>query len=136
MPSIQVDDVDIAINDNEVVAELEHVMSEWCAALTEVMQREAEKHPIGSGPLAGSIPFHRPVICSSSWWSTLSTLPCCTKVANAGQSFADLASGNKQQAHHHGFTVLSCSAVFVLTQLLLLATAHWHVHLLCPGCRD
>ena len=109
MPSIQVDDVDIAINDNEVVAELEHVMSEWCAALTEVMQREAEKHPIGSGPLAGSIPFHRPVICSSSWSSALSTLPCCTKVANAGQSFADLASGNKQQAHHHG---LHCAVMF------------------------
>lgn len=53
MPSMQVDDIDIAINDNEVVAELEHVMSEWCAALTDVMQREAEKHPIGSGPLAG-----------------------------------------------------------------------------------
>ncbi len=53
MPSMQVDDVDVAINDNEVVAELEHVMSEWCAALTDVMQREVEKHPIGSGPLAG-----------------------------------------------------------------------------------
>ncbi len=53
MPSMQVDDVDIAINDTEVVTELEHVMSEWCAALTEVMQREAEKHPVGSGPLAG-----------------------------------------------------------------------------------
>ncbi|DBA95316.1 TPA: Dynein heavy chain cytoplasmic [Trebouxia sp. C0006] len=52
MPSMQVDDVDIAINDTEVVSELEHVMSEWCAALTEVMQREAEKHPVGSGPLA------------------------------------------------------------------------------------
>lgn len=54
---MQVDDVDIAINDTEVVSELEHVMSEWCAALTEVMQREAEKHPVGSGPLAG-LPSH------------------------------------------------------------------------------
>ena len=57
MPSMQVDDVDIAINDTEVVSELEHVMSEWCAALIEVMQREAEKHPVGSGPLAG-LPSH------------------------------------------------------------------------------
>lgn len=55
MPSVQVDDVEIAINDNEVVSELEHVMSEWCVALTEVMQREAEKNPIGTGPLAGLI---------------------------------------------------------------------------------
>ena len=53
MPSMHIDDVDIAINDNEVITELEHVMSEWCAALAEVMAREAEKHPVGSGPLAG-----------------------------------------------------------------------------------
>ena len=50
---MQIDDVESAINDNEVIAELEHIMSEWCAALAEVMAREAEKHPIGSGPLAG-----------------------------------------------------------------------------------
>ena len=53
MPSVQVDEVEHAMNDSEVISELEHVMSDWGAALTEVMQREAEKHPIGTGPLAG-----------------------------------------------------------------------------------
>ena len=53
MPAVQVDEVEHAVNDNEVISELEHVMSDWGAALTEVMQREAEKHPIGTGPLAG-----------------------------------------------------------------------------------
>lgn len=53
MPSVEVDEVEHAINDNEVISELEHVMSDWGAALTEVMQREAEKHPVGTGPLAG-----------------------------------------------------------------------------------
>lgn len=56
MPSVQVDEVEHASNDNEVISELEHVMSDWGTALTEVMQREAEKHPIGTGPLAG-LPF-------------------------------------------------------------------------------
>lgn len=53
MPSVEVDEVEHAINDNEVISELEHVMSDWGAALTDVMQREAEKHPVGTGPLAG-----------------------------------------------------------------------------------
>ena len=57
MPSVQVDDVDIAMNDNEIVTELEHVMSDWCAALTDVMQREADKSPTGTGPLAGLCMF-------------------------------------------------------------------------------
>ena len=52
---MQIDDIESAINDNEVITELEHVMSEWCAALAEVMAREAEKHPVGSGPLAGML---------------------------------------------------------------------------------
>lgn len=60
MPSVQVDEVEHAMNDNEVISELEHVMSDWGAALTEVMQREAEKHPIGTGPLAGLSPFPLP----------------------------------------------------------------------------
>lgn len=53
MPSVQVDEVEHASNDNEVISELEHIMSDWGTALTEVMQREAEKHPVGTGPLAG-----------------------------------------------------------------------------------
>ena len=57
MPAVQIDDVEAAVNDNDVIAELEHVMSAWCAALTDVMQREAEKNPIGSGPLAGQLPL-------------------------------------------------------------------------------
>ena len=65
MPSVQVDEIEHAMNDNEVISELEHVMSDWGAALTEVMQREAEKHPIGTGPLAGRSFFlcHLPDTC-------------------------------------------------------------------------
>lgn len=53
MPNLQLDDPGLAVNDIEVIGELERVMAEWCAALTEVTQREADKHPTGSGPLAG-----------------------------------------------------------------------------------
>lgn len=53
MPSVQIEDMDAAINDTEVISELERVMAEWCAALTDVIQGEADKHPTGSGPLAG-----------------------------------------------------------------------------------
>ena len=70
MPSVEADEVEHAINDNEVISELEHVMSDWGAALTEVMQREAEKHPVGTGPLAG-----RPLLPGPS---TACMLKSCT----------------------------------------------------------
>ena len=53
MPTMQIDDMDAAVNDIEVISELERVMAEWCAALTDIVQGEADKHPTGSGPLAG-----------------------------------------------------------------------------------
>lgn len=53
MPTMQIDDMDAAVNDIEVISELERVMAEWCAALTDIIQGEADKHPTGSGPLAG-----------------------------------------------------------------------------------
>lgn len=55
MPNVQIEDTDAAINDVEVLGELERVMAEWCVALTDTVQGSADKHPTGSGPLAGLI---------------------------------------------------------------------------------
>ena len=53
MPSIQLDDINAAANDGEGISDLERVMAERCVALTDIIQGEADKHPTGSGPLAG-----------------------------------------------------------------------------------
>ena len=87
MPSVQVDEVEHAVNDNEVISELEHVMSDWGAALTEVMQREAEKHPIDTGPLAGLLPSTCMIV-----WHKLYILDSATQQAAAVcGSVADVA---------------------------------------------
>jgi hypothetical protein len=49
---INVDNVDRAAADSELVMTLEHYMSEWSSLLATVMQRESEKQPQGQGPLA------------------------------------------------------------------------------------
>ena len=53
MPSLVVEDVELAARDDDLVQDLEHSVSEWSLVLGEVMQRESEKHPSGTGPLAG-----------------------------------------------------------------------------------
>lgn len=49
MPTCTITDIERAAEDEEVMAELEHAMSEWSLQLAGVMQREAEKQPVGKG---------------------------------------------------------------------------------------
>lgn len=68
MPSLFVEDVELAARDDDLVQDLEHSVSEWSLVLGEVMQRESEKHPSGTGPLAGALAAW---LCFAALCSTL-----------------------------------------------------------------
>lgn len=52
VPAIAVSSVSAAAADMDLVHTLEEVVARWSAKLSEAMQRESEKKPVGKGPLA------------------------------------------------------------------------------------
>ena len=52
MPQLVIESVAAAAKDPDVVHLLEEAVAGWSAKLSEVMQRESEKKPVGKGPLA------------------------------------------------------------------------------------
>lgn len=52
LPEVVIDSPEKAATDSDLVTHLEQYMAEWAQVLASVMQRESEKQPSGTGPLA------------------------------------------------------------------------------------
>ncbi len=54
VPDIPMDSVEAAARDADTVALLEAAIANWSSVLAGVMQREADRKPLGRGPLPGA----------------------------------------------------------------------------------
>ncbi len=67
VPEVAIESVESAAENEDLLATLEHAMSDWTLNLTQAMQRESEKQPQGKGEsrqdaslscLLGSLTYH------------------------------------------------------------------------------
>lgn len=99
MPQITIESVAIAARDPDVIHTLEESIAEWSSTLSDVLQRESEKKPVGKGPMA-EIDFwrSRSAVLSGLWEQlSMRSVTEMVEVLEAGSDDRNLLSAYKSQ---------------------------------------
>jgi dynein heavy chain, axonemal len=99
MPEVQIDSIEKAARDSDLIGLLEHHMADWAATIATVMQKESAKQPAGQAPLA-EIEFWRQrnaVLSSLFEQLNLPNVKTMVAVVEAGSDDRNLMAGFKAQ---------------------------------------
>ena len=99
VPDVEVPPIEQAVEDYDLVSQLESAMSEWTSVLTGAIQRESEKTPVGKGPLAEIDFWHERNASLSSLYEQLNlpSVKAMLAVLDHGSTDSNLLQAFKTQ---------------------------------------